>query len=297
MALKPPAEFASSVVTGIDIAVNRQKLSFVAKVNPIFINGVNVSRATLDNYQNMRKMKIGIGSTVLMKRSNDVIPKIVESYNEEGKYIDFLKITKCPVCGAELIKYYQDLACPNEYGCVGIFKSKVEYTFGCLGVKNIGPAVISGLVDWMYSHNMALSYYSLFVFLLTEHNLDEFLNEFYGTGKRSEIFKNAVKWMFDNMYEIKLLGGFNIPSIGEGELIKHNIKSFKDLKVYIKKVQSMNYLESAFDNVIFNWSKDKNHMDDLLKCENLLGQYFKVEEGIPEGSVTYCISGEVPGYK
>ena len=99
------------------------------------------------------------------------------------------------------------------------------------------------------------------------------------------------------MYEIKLLGGFNIPSIGEGELIKHNIKSFKDLKAYIKKVQSMNYLESAFDNVIFNWSKDENHIKDLLNCEKLLGHYFKVEEGIPEGSITYCISGEVPGYK
>ena len=296
MALKPPAEFASSVVTGIDIAVNRQKLSFVAKVNPIFINGVNVSRATLDNYQNMRKMKIGVGSTVLMKRSNDVIPKIVESYNEEGKYIDFLKITKCPVCGAELIKYYQDLACPNEYGCVGIFKSKVEYTFGCLGVKNIGPAVISGLVDWMFANNIKLTYSSLFELLLS-NRIDDFLNEFYGAGKRSEIFKNAIKWMFDNMYEIKLLGGFNIPSIGEGELIKHNIKSFKDLKAYIKKVQSMNYLESAFDNVIFNWSKDENHIKDLLNCEKLLGQYFKVEEGIPEGSITYCISGEVPGYK
>ena len=41
----------------------------------------------------------------------------------------------------------------------------------------------------------------------------------------------------------------------------------------------------------------ENHIKDLLNCEKLLGQYFKVEEGIPEGSITYCISGEVPGYK
>src|SRR5574344_1682216 len=120
MALKPPAEFASSDVIGIDVAVNRQKISFVAVVNPIFINGVEVERATLDNYQNMKKMKIGIGSTVLMKRTNDVIPKIVESYNEEGSDIKFINPRVCPVCGTQLIKYYQDLACPNEYGCPGI---------------------------------------------------------------------------------------------------------------------------------------------------------------------------------
>lgn|SRR5574344_484821 len=294
MALKPPAEFASSDVIGIDVAVNRQKISFVAVVNPIFINGVEVERATLDNYQNMKKMKIGIGSTVLMKRTNDVIPKIVESYNEEGSDIKFINPRVCPVCGTQLIKYYQDLACPNEYGCPGIFKSKLEKMFESLQVKNIGPVVISGLVDYMKIHKMPFMYSFVFGNIRDPNFIDPFLNEFYGTARRIEIFKNSVNWMFDNLYEIKFLDGFNIPSIGSGELLNHNIRSIKELKDYIIGLQKQTYLGTSFDSTLFNWSQNKTHIEDLHKSYDILNKFFKEEDGIPEGSITYCISGEIP---
>ena len=297
MALKPPAEFASTTVTGIDIAVNRQKISFVAMTKPTFINGVEVKRATLDNYQQMRKKKIGIGSTVLLKRSNDVIPKIVDAYNDEDASIKYINPKNCPVCGTPLVKSYQDLACPNEYGCSGIFKSKVENMFGSLGVKNIGPATISGLVDYMSKEGMSFTFYELFKILLNEHGeLDRFLNEFFGTPKKITIFKESVKWLFENLYQIKFLHGFNIPMIGMGELIKHNIRSIPDLASYLVKLRTKddNLIDNAFDAILYKWSSDENHTKELKNCSHLLKTHFAVETGIPEGAITYCISGSIP---
>jgi len=307
MALKPPAEFASTHVKGIEIFVNRQKLSFVAVTEPVFINGVCVSRATLDNYQNMRKLKIGIGSTVLLKRSNDVIPKIVESYNEEGVNIKYINPKVCPICGANLVKYYQDLACPNEYGCKGIFKSKLNMLFTSLGVKNIGPSFVSDFVDYLHSNYIEFTFTNVFTILKRQTNkdisskliFDNFLNQTYNGGKRIEIFNNSIKWMFENLYEMKVLNGFNIPSIGEGELIKHNIRSFKDLIIYINELNKKNLFDSAFDTILYKWAHDGSgyHICDLENTYNIIKNDFKKETGIKEGAITYCISGEVPGMK
>ena len=297
MALKPPAEYTSSVVTDIVTEVNRQKLSFIALIEPVYINGVKVGRATLDNYQRMRKNRIGIGSMVLVKRTNDVIPKIVESYNETGKEIKYINPTKCPACGTKLVTYYQDIACPNEYGCVGIFQSKLEQMFNSLEVKNIGPAALNGLANYMKNNDIPMTFSSLFSGLL---NIDgnfigQFLNEFYGTEKRIAIFKEAIRYMFDNLYEINLLDGFNIPTIRKGELIKHNIRCVKDLFDYIAYLNKRNYFSSVFDSVLFTWSQDPVHMKDLKDCYNILNKYFKKEAGIKEGSITYCISGPING--
>ena len=73
--------FAESEITDIKIKVNRQKVSFVAELKPVQLLNVVVHNATLDNYTNMVKNKIGIGTTVLVKRSNDVIPKVYNFYN------------------------------------------------------------------------------------------------------------------------------------------------------------------------------------------------------------------------
>ena len=81
MALKPPANFGKSHIRGIETSVNRQQLSFVAIIDQITLMDVRVGRATLDNYQNILKHNIGIGSTVLVKRTNNVIPKIVNFFN------------------------------------------------------------------------------------------------------------------------------------------------------------------------------------------------------------------------
>lgn len=297
MALKPPAEFGSSEVTDIISSVNRMKISFVAGVKPIFINGVQVQRATLDNYQNMKRMKIGIGSMVLMKRSNDVIPKIVESYNEEGKEIKYVDVTKCPCCGTPVVKVYQDIMCPNEYGCSDIYASKIEDFLKGLDVKNIGPSIINGIVKYIQYKEWPFTYFSF----LKMMNIIDFKLEFgmihFGGGKRTVNFINDSSYIFENISELKLLSNFNIPYIGEGLLIKAGLTTIDKFLKYKEELSKKKVIDNALDSRLIYWFKDQRHIDDLMQCYELLKPYFKEVKEKTGTEITYCISGEVPGFK
>ena len=300
IALKPPAEYGSSEVIDIIPSTNRLKVSFVAKVKPIIINGVTVQRATLDNYQNFKRMKIGIGSTVLMKRTNDVIPKIVESYNEEGKLIKMLDFDKCPCCGEKLIKVYQDVACPNEYGCHDLYKSKLEDLITGLNVKNIGPATVSAIVDWFQLNNYPLTFSTFFSFISVLDNIMPFLIYYYNSGnsKQAINFLNAKEFIFSDLTELKLMSNFDIPYIGEGLLIKHGITTIDKLLEYKKIIEKKDIIEDSFDIKFLNWFKDERHLKDLLdSCEILKDRFVKIHLLSNENRITYCISGEVPGFK
>jgi DNA ligase (NAD+) len=147
MALKPPAEYAESVIKAIHAYVNRRKVSFVAEIEPVQIMGVNISRATLDNYYNIEKNHIGIGTNCLIKRTNDVIPKIFDTFNKDEGSIKQYELHNCPCCGSKLIRYYKDLVCPNEFGCRDVYKSKIMNVITKLEAKNIGESTVDFITD------------------------------------------------------------------------------------------------------------------------------------------------------
>lgn len=310
MALKPPADFAQSKIVDIKSYVNRQKVSFVAVIEPVTLMDVRVSRATLDTYKNIKVNNIGIGTTVLVKRTNDVIPKIFKTYNDPKDKIKFINLEKCPCCGSTLVPYYDgDLMCTNEYGCKDIFKSKIEHLVNITGVKNFGPVIIEFLVKTLYkeiesSNNKDhLDFYNLFIRLLPDsckhYSYENEIDEFYNGGKRPEIFRTALEEFFNSLTELTLMGGFNIPNIGVQTLINHKILTYEDLSKYFKILETKPVLESDFDKSLFNWYKQNKHID-LEKSINLLKDHgYLCNNFVEENSdkITFCISGEVDGFK
>lgn len=294
MALKPPAECAESTITNIEVYVNRQKLSFVARLKPIYLNGVLVSAATLDNYTRLRENKIGIGSRVLVKRSNDVIPKIIESYNDEGSNIKIFSIDKCPCCGKPLIKFNRDLICTNEYGCQGIYESKLNFMISKLEIKNIGPAIVHKFVELMNKNKKNYTYSDFFKDILDIKLRNEYF--LYATNNSEKLTK-TISDSIDTILkagitELQIMSYFNIHSIGEKQLIAHKIYSVKDLFNYYEKVKK-SVLQSAFDGVLVEWMKDKRHIDDLIETVELFKPWLKKDQVDSKDCKYYCISGEV----
>lgn len=294
MALKPPAECAESTITNIEVYVNRQKLSFVARLKPIYLNGVLVSAATLDNYTRLRENKIGIGSRVLVKRSNDVIPKIIESYNDEGLNIKIFSIDKCPCCGKPLTKFNRDLICTNEYGCQGIYESKLNFMISKLEIKNIGPAIVHKFVELMNKNKENYTYSDFFRDILDIKLRNEYF--LYATNNSEKLTK-TISDSIDTILkvgitELQIMSYFNIHSIGEKQLIAHKIYSVKDLFNYYEKVKK-SVLQSAFDGVLVEWMKDKRHIDDLIETVELFKPWLKKDQVDSKDCKYYCISGEV----
>lgn len=295
MALKPPAECAESTIIGINTYVNRQKLSFVARLKPIYLNGVLVSAATLDNYTRLRENQIGIGSRVLVKRSNDVIPKIIESYNDEGSNVKIFSISKCPCCGKPLTQFNRDLICTNEYGCRAIYESKLNFIVSKLGFKNIGPAIINSFVDIMIRNGEKFTYSEFFRDILDKSIRNKYFYEATGNSEKlAKLVSDSIDTILNNgITELQIISNFNIHSIGEKQLLTHDIYTLKRMFKYCKNHQN-NVIRSAFDQVLISWVSDKIHIDDLFETIELLKPWIKVEKFDPNTKF-YCISGEVHG--
>ena len=126
----------------------------VAVMEPVKVGGVEVSRATLHNQDEIDKKDVRVGDTVVIQRAGDVIPEVVQVITSKRKGTEkkFRMPSKCPVCGAEIIKEEAihrciGLDCPAQLkGRIKHFASKRAMDIDGLGVKLIDQLVDKGLV-------------------------------------------------------------------------------------------------------------------------------------------------------
>ncbi len=129
-------------------------LTPVAVMEPVRLGGVEVSRATLHNQDEIDRLDVKVGDTVLIQRAGDVIPEVVQVITSKRKGTEkaFRMPSKCPVCGAEVVKeevIYRciGLDCPAQLkGRIKHFASKRAMDIDGLGVKLIDQLVDKGLV-------------------------------------------------------------------------------------------------------------------------------------------------------
>ncbi len=129
-------------------------LTPVAVMEPVKVGGVEVSRATLHNQDEIDKKDVRVGDTVVIQRAGDVIPEVVQVITSKRKGIEkkFRMPSKCPVCGAEVIKEEAihrciGLDCPAQLkGRIKHFASKRAMDIEGLGVKLTDQLVEKGLI-------------------------------------------------------------------------------------------------------------------------------------------------------
>jgi DNA ligase (NAD+) len=129
-------------------------LTPVAVMEPVKVGGVEVSRATLHNQDEIDKKDVRAGDTVIIQRAGDVIPEVVQVITSKrtGGEKKFKMPSKCPVCGAEVMREEAihrciGLDCPAQLkGRIKHFASKRAMDIEGLGVKLIDQLVDKGLV-------------------------------------------------------------------------------------------------------------------------------------------------------
>lgn len=159
IAYKYTARRAVTQLKGIEVQVGRTgALTPVAVLEPVALGGVTVSRATLHNEDEVRRLGVKIGDWVAVERSGDVIPRVlsVERRAEDGQ--EFQMPSRCPVCGGHVVREAGEVAwrCVNR-NCPAQLKESLRH-FGHRDVMNIeglGPALIEQLVDALGVRNIA----------------------------------------------------------------------------------------------------------------------------------------------
>lgn len=115
MAYKFEAEEVTTLLKDVIWQVGRTgKLTPLALLEPVELGGATVSRATLNNYGDIRRKDVKLGSRVLVRRSNEVIPEILGATEHFAYSKEIEKPTVCPACGSVLEEVGAHLFCPNR---------------------------------------------------------------------------------------------------------------------------------------------------------------------------------------
>jgi DNA ligase (NAD+) len=159
------AQQATTKLLDIKTQVGRQgTLTPVAILDVVNIGGVNVSRATLHNFDEIKRKDIQIGDTVIVERSGDVIPQVVKSIKEkrEKKNKKIRIPNKCPVCNSEVIREFNEVAirCPNKM-CPARLKWRVKHfaSRDAMDIEHLGFSTIEKLIERKLIDNISDIYF------------------------------------------------------------------------------------------------------------------------------------------
>lgn len=153
MAYKFPAEEKSTTVLDVEFQVGRTgTITPVARLDPVFVGGVTVSNTTLHNMDEIARLGLRIGDTVIIRRAGDVIPKVVKvidpAKNKSPKPITVP--SECPACGSPVEKEGEVLyKCSAGIICPAQRKESIKHfaSRGALDVEGLGDKLVEQLVD------------------------------------------------------------------------------------------------------------------------------------------------------
>ena len=168
VAFKLPAVQETTVVEAIEIQVGRTgALTPVARLTPVVVGGVTVSRATLHNADEIARKDVRVGDTVLIQRAGDVIPEVVKVVLEKRskKSKAFVLPNDCPECKAEVLREKGEAVtrCPNASCPAQVrerlrhFASRKAMDIDGLGSERVNQLLEAGLVrgiDDLYRLNV-----------------------------------------------------------------------------------------------------------------------------------------------
>jgi DNA ligase (NAD+) len=159
VAFKYPARQATTQVNDIRAQVGRTgTLTPVADLEPVDVGGVTVSHATLHNMDEIDRLGVKIGDTVLIQRAGEVIPQVVKVVKQAEDGRPFVMPKKCPVCGEDVRRAEGEVAyrCVNT-ACPAKLKESLLYFAGrrAMNIDGLGDALVDQLVDKGMVHDVA----------------------------------------------------------------------------------------------------------------------------------------------
>ncbi len=124
------------------------KLTPVCEIEPIELAGATVSRATLNNYDDIIRKDVAIGSTVFVRRSNEVIPEILGVAEHFESSVKIEKPTKCPCCGGPLKFDDVNIYCTNYY-CKERTIARISHfvSKNAMNIENLSEKTIENMYD------------------------------------------------------------------------------------------------------------------------------------------------------
>ncbi|MFO8051734.1 MAG: NAD-dependent DNA ligase LigA [Thermoplasmatota archaeon] len=152
VAIKFPPREEETTIEDIVVQVGRSgKLTPVALLKPVDVQGVTVSRATLHNLDFIREKDIKKRDHARIKRAGDVIPEVEEVLKEKrsGAEVEFHMPKRCPVCGADVVEDGAYHRCTGGLSCRAQLKGSIEHfaSKGGMDIDGLGGKTVEMLLE------------------------------------------------------------------------------------------------------------------------------------------------------
>jgi DNA ligase (NAD+) len=209
IAFKYPARQAQTVLEDIKVYVGRTgTLTPVAHLKPVLIGGVTVARATLHNEDEIERLDVEVGDTVLVERSGDVIPKIVRVAERGAHRKPFRMPASCPVCGGNVVREEGEAAsrCVNTNCPARLRESLLHFASRhVMDIDGMGEALVDQLLNRGIVHNIADLYGLTVEQLMALERM--------GQKSASKVIRNIDESRSRPL--ARVLNGLGIPFVGE----------------------------------------------------------------------------------
>jgi len=162
IAHKFPAQEQSTVLEAIEIQIGRTGAATpVARLKPVQVAGVVVTNATLHNADQIARLDVRVGDTVIVRRAGDVIPEIARIVPEQRPRgtVPWTMPAACPVCGSEIVREEGEAAwrCSGELSCPAQRKEAIRHFASrrAMDIEGLGDRYIEDLSDLGYLESVA----------------------------------------------------------------------------------------------------------------------------------------------
>ncbi len=299
IAYKYPPEEKETKLLDIELSVGRTgRITPTAIFEPIRLCGTSVSRATLHNQDFIDDLNVGIGDTIVVYKSGEIIPKVKEvKHDKRPAGVSTFKIPDiCPVCGGPVTRDADtaDMKCTNPSCPAQLERHIINFVSrDAMDIKGFGEVYIIELVRRGYIKDIA-DIYTL------KDKRDELIEEgIIGKEKNTDKLLAAIEGSKGNE-ATRLFTGFGIPNVGKAAA-KALLKEFKSIDAIMslseEELKQVNDIGEISAKSIFDYLHDSVNIDII---ERLKTAGVNMTEAEKEGAtdklsgLTFVITGTLP---
>lgn len=260
-AYKFPPEALWTTLKRVDFQVGRTGIiTPVAILEPINLAGSVVSRASLYNFDEIKRLDIMQGDKVLVKKAAEIIPKVLKAEKTDNSK-PFKMPENCPCCHTALVEKENEVGlwCPNK-DCPDVLKGKIEYFVSkyAMDIEGFGESLIAQLID----RNMVKTWADLYALSLFDFMQLDLIKEKSATNliNALELSKNCKLNKFINALGIKLVGKES------ADILTQYFKTIDKLKA--ASLTDLNAIDGIGEKMaknIFEYFKDEDNLKTIEK--------------------------------
>jgi len=299
VAYKYPPEEKETVLLEVEVNTGRTgRVTPVAIFEPITLCGTSVSRATLNNQDFIDELGVGIGDTIVVYKSGEIIPKIkhVNKDKRPSEWEPYKMPVTCPVCGHNLVREEDaaNIMCVNPVCPAVIVNSILNFiSRDSLNIKGFGYELVKALVDGGFVREFSD------IFSLKEKREELIEKKVLGLARNTDKLLDAIEASKTSATAENILTGLGVPNVGKAtsrELLKYFGSINKLSEASVEELVKVGEIGLISAQNICNYFADEQNRKLLSDLEQA-GLNFtstNVKTGTSLEGMTFVITGTLP---